>query len=69
MLGTTLGDYVLAAGRLGRTRAGDLDSRWILLARNASVLEHPELAKAVREPPEKRVLWTDDFSNLLRLLK
>lgn len=53
----------------GRDRPGDLSSRWILLAREPAVLQHPSLADAVTTPPDKRVLWTDDFSNLFSVLK
>jgi len=53
----------------GRERAGDLDSRWILLARYPKVLKHPRLESAVTTPPDRRVLWTDDFSNLFSVLR
>ena len=48
---------------------GDLSSRWVLLARDAETLNHPLLADAERTPPKKRVLWTDDFSNLFSVLR
>jgi len=46
-----------------------LDSSWILLARNRRVLDHPELRRAgVRPLRNRRILFTDKYSNLLRVL-
>jgi hypothetical protein len=53
----------------GRDRAGDLSSRWILLSRDASVLKDARFEVGVAKPPERRVLWTDDFSNLFSVLR
>jgi hypothetical protein len=53
----------------GRDRAGDLDSSWALLATNPGVLEDPALDDVLSDPPTKRVLWTDDFSNLFSVLR
>ena len=44
---------------------------WVIVTRNRALLEHPELARftsAVEDIPGLRV-WTDDFYNLLRILK
>lgn len=47
-------------------------SKWMLLARDPALLENPIIAEAARDPrpglPEVS-LWTDDYSNLLPILK
>lgn len=45
-------------------------SRWVLLARDPDSLQQPAVQSA-REPDRdhREVLWTDDFSNLLQLLR
>jgi hypothetical protein len=46
-------------------------SDWVLVARNAAVLEHPEI-KAVSSPVDEEPtwrLWTDDYNNLVQVLK
>jgi spermidine synthase len=53
----------------GRERPGDLSSRWVLLSRDPAVLKHARFEKGVVTPPERRVLWTDDFSNLFSVLR
>jgi hypothetical protein len=53
----------------GRERPGDLSSRWILLSRDSAVLKHPRFENGITTPPERRVLWTDDFSNLFSVLR
>jgi SAM-dependent methyltransferase len=52
----------------GTQRPADFSSRWVLLARDPTVLKHPSLSDAVTKPPEKLVRWTDDFSNLFSVL-
>ena len=52
---------------------GALASRsdWVLLARDPEALERPRIAEAtteIVEHPEWR-LWTDDFNNLVQVLK
>ncbi|HEY3179803.1 MAG TPA: fused MFS/spermidine synthase [Casimicrobiaceae bacterium] len=52
---------------------GPLASRsdWVLLARDGTVLDRPRIAEAateITEHPEWR-LWTDDFNNLVQVLK
>jgi hypothetical protein len=50
----------------------DLSSTdWVMVTRNKSLLDHPELAPhvtAVEDIPGLRV-WTDDFNNLFQILK
>jgi protein-L-isoaspartate O-methyltransferase len=49
----------------------DPGSRWVLLARDRELLNRPRFREiAAREslPAERRVLWTDDFSNLMEVL-
>lgn len=45
-------------------------SDWILLARDRSVLDLPEIQKAASELPTAthRPLWTDDYSNVLQVI-
>lgn len=50
---------------------GSTSSDWVLLSRNPEQLKRPEIAEATAEiiaKPEWR-LWTDDFNNLLQVLK
>jgi len=47
-------------------------SSWILLCRDPQVLSHPAISSAARPPANRSRtlrLWTDDFSNLLQILK
>jgi len=49
----------------------DPGSRWVLFARNAQLLDRPRFKEiTVQEamPSERKVLWTDDFSNLIEVL-
>jgi hypothetical protein len=47
-----------------------LASSWILLARNRLVLDRPELRRtAVRPLRNRRILFTDQYSNRLRVLR
>ena len=45
-------------------------SDWILVSRDATALEHPEIldAEEVEDRPEWRT-WTDDYSNLVQVLR
>lgn len=48
------------------------DAQWVLLTRNASLLENPEIARADssnRVRIKKIRPWTDEFSNLLNVVK
>lgn len=65
-------EFGLASATLddrGRERIGDRSSRWILLARSPELLNHQSLQDAERDFSGKRVLWTDDFSNLFQVLQ
>lgn len=46
-------------------------SHWVLLARGASVLGQPEIAANLRpiQNDPKVAMWTDDYSNLFRILR
>ncbi len=44
-------------------------STWVLLTADRAWLEQPAIAAATQPPPRRRVLWTDDYSNLLGALK
>ncbi len=49
----------------------DPGSRWVLLARDAELLNRPrfeEIAARDSLPQNRQVLWTDDFSNLIEVL-
>ena len=57
--------------RTGTQSLIDPGSRWVLLARDAELLNKPRYAEiAARDPlpDQRRVLWTDDFSNLIEVL-
>ena len=42
-----------------------------MVTRNEAMLAHPEMAKVAKEieVSESTPLWTDDFNNLVRILK
>ncbi len=42
---------------------------WVLLSRNKKILEDPVLYRPFPWPKDAPVLWTDDYSNLLSVLK
>ena len=45
---------------------------WVLIARDPKVLQAKEIAAAAPEPPEEKPgwrTWTDDYSNLVQILK
>jgi hypothetical protein len=46
-------------------------SRWVLLSRNRTILEQPLLRENAMygSPSVRKELWTDDYSNLLQLIK
>ncbi|HML76074.1 MAG TPA: fused MFS/spermidine synthase [Anaerohalosphaeraceae bacterium] len=53
-------------------QSGTLSSDWILLSRNAAILDTPAIVEAANPPitDDSRVdLWTDDHMNLLQILK
>jgi len=46
-------------------------SRWVIIARDAKLLESPRFQEIQVKKPlpvERRMLWTDDFSNLVEVL-
>ena len=47
----------------------DPSSEWILLARDSKTLDANGLQRNVASPQPERVLWTDSFSNLFRILR
>lgn len=47
-------------------------SDWVLVSRDVAALEHPEIGERGAAPAEDRVqwrTWTDDYSNLIQILK
>ena len=47
-------------------------STWVLVSRNLKALERPEIVEAGSTEPERRDdwrMWTDDYSNLVQILK
>ena len=48
-----------------------LDSQWVLLARDPALLTIPTIASRTSPVPARRAirLWTDNYSNLLQVLK
>jgi hypothetical protein len=51
---------------------GIMDARWILVTSDRSLLERPKIRAAGKDPAGDAApprLWTDDYSNLLRVLK
>ncbi len=62
-----------AAYILEQTVDGEPVSDWVLLTRDQAFLDRPEIWDATFSPfrpwPEDRRPWTDDFNNLLRVLK
>jgi hypothetical protein len=66
-------NYGLRAGWIhdaGDDTRMDEGSDWVLIARNSKVLGIPEIASKMKPiDGSKSVLWTDDYSNLLSVLK
>lgn len=44
-------------------------SWWVLATRDREFLRSERIRKASRKPPKARVLWTDDYGSVLRLLE
>jgi hypothetical protein len=47
-------------------------SDWVLVSPDAKALEAPAIARAGAQPPKERRewrTWTDDYSNLVQILK
>jgi hypothetical protein len=51
-------------------REGKLPSLWILLSASHDFCDHPAIANLLRgfRPPQKPILWTDDYSSILPIL-
>ena len=53
---------------LGDSATAQTPSRWILAARDASLLSSSSVDEIAQPPKDDRVLWTDDVSNLFEIL-
>lgn len=64
-------EFRLECADVNFNQTGMQSSRWVLLSRDRAALKTPTLEKqALYGPPSDRIeLWTDDYSNLLRLVK
>jgi hypothetical protein len=52
----------------GQQSPVDPSSIWVLLSRDAAALKSPRFTEIAAANQERRVLWTDDFSNLFEVL-
>jgi hypothetical protein len=52
----------------GQQSPVDPSSVWVLLSRDAAALKSPRFTEIAAAKQERRVLWTDDFSNLFEVL-
>lgn len=63
----------LACVRVHKEMTGDIEeySDWVLMSRNPDALNLPAFQDhiAPMPPHDKAILWTDDYSNLLQILK
>ena len=48
---------------------GEFSSDWVLLTRSVEFINNPMVRAAKVEKKRADVLWTDDYSNLLQILK
>jgi hypothetical protein len=48
---------------------GVIGCTWVLVTANRAFLDYPEIMKAARPATTGRIIWTDDYSDLLRLVK
>jgi hypothetical protein len=73
ILSTLAAHNHLAAIRLHKTRSRDVGelSDWVLLARDPSVLANDRFwdLLAPMPPPDEGSLWTDDYTNLFRVVR
>jgi len=54
----------------GSDLAHETGSDWLLLSRNQAFINNPQIAGRASAPGRTApVLWTDDYSNLLQILK
>lgn len=49
--------------------SGQQASEWVLISRDAGILQSPRIAQATMSPPTERILWTDQYSNLFGVLR
>jgi hypothetical protein len=71
-LAAKLGNLALEIHTPEDAEHGIMDARWILVSSDRSLLERPRLRSAGRDPSgggRAPRLWTDDYSNLLQVLK
>ncbi len=69
-LAAVFGDEVRTVYRGASPSEGASSSTWMLLTKNRAFLDDPEVRSFDPEPPgAPEVVWTDDFSNLLEVLK
>ena len=69
-LAAAFGDEVRTVRRGSDPAIGASTSTWMLLTTNRAFLDDPEVRAVDPEPPgAPAVVWTDDFSNLLDVLK
>jgi spermidine synthase len=52
----------------GQQNPVEPSSRWVLYSREKELLESPRVREIATTVPARRVLWTDDFSNLIQVL-
>ena len=64
-------DYVLIKSPQSSDDVGSYRADWVLLSKNQAFLQQTALqnAKTKLTIPTNSILWTDDFSNMFRLLK
>ena len=75
--GYALVRYWLTPRSISRRRASSEPLRrrsrsdWVLVSRSREALERPEIAKAATEAEDEAGwrTWTDDYSNLIQILK
>jgi hypothetical protein len=63
-----IADHFRLQAQLVQT-ADPINSAWIMLSRDPASISTPGLLKLGRPLADKRLLWTDDFSNLLQALR
>ena len=69
-LAAAFGDEVRTVHRGASPSEGASTSTWMLLTKNRAFLDDPEVRSIDPEPPgAPEVVWTDDYSNLLGVLK
>jgi len=61
-------EFVLARG-IADDASAQVSNLWMLSSRDETILKHEAIQELAKPDPGRRVLWTDDFSNLLSVLK